>query len=70
MGGSTDIGNVTTVAEFNIYADPEVADVVFRSGAQITICGLNVTRQLMTTDDVIERLRTFRTRVSTFSVNV
>ena len=70
MGGSTDVGNVTTVAEFNIYADPEAADVVFRSGAQITMCGLNVTRQIMTTDYVIERLRTCGSRAAIFSVKV
>ena len=31
MGGSIGEGNTTVSAEFNIYADPEAADVVFRS---------------------------------------
>lgn len=46
MGGSTDVGNVTATAEFNIYADPEAAAVVFGSGMQITMAGLNLTRQV------------------------
>jgi len=31
MGGSEFLGNVTRVAEFNIYADPEAASVVFET---------------------------------------
>jgi len=46
MGGSTTYGNVSPVAEFNIYADPESAQIIFRSGCQIRICGLNVTRNV------------------------
>jgi len=46
MGGSTDRGNHTAAAEFNIYADPEAAAVVFGSGAHITMFGLNLTRQV------------------------
>lgn len=43
MGGSTDIGNATPAAEFNILADPEAAAIVFDSGVPITMVGLNVT---------------------------
>ena len=53
MGGSTKGGNVTAAAEFNIWADPEAADVVFRSGAEIRLCGLNLTHQLKTSDLVL-----------------
>ena len=45
MGGSIGEGNATTSAEFNVYADPEAADVVFRSGIPITMMGLDVTHQ-------------------------
>ncbi len=56
MGGSTSHGNVTAAAEFNIWADPEAADVVFRSGAQLRMCGLNLTRQVLTSPDWLSRL--------------
>ncbi|MEM8766356.1 MAG: nucleoside hydrolase [Pseudomonadota bacterium] len=48
MGGSTGGGNVTATAEFNIWADPEAGDIVFRSGAPIRLAGLNLTHQLKT----------------------
>lgn len=57
MGGSTSGGNVTAAAEFNIWADPEAADIVFRSGAEIRLCGLNLTHQFKTSDELLGRLR-------------
>jgi purine nucleosidase len=56
MGGSTDVGNVEPLAEFNIHVDPEAADVVFSSGVPVTMCGLNVTHQALATEAVLERL--------------
>ncbi|MBT68570.1 MAG: nucleoside hydrolase [Acidimicrobiales bacterium] len=47
MGGGAGIGNVTSAAEFNIFADPEAADLVFRSGAQLNMLGLNLTHQVL-----------------------
>jgi inosine-uridine nucleoside N-ribohydrolase len=47
MGGSIGEGNTTVSAEFNIYADPEAADIVFRSGVPITMLGLDVTHQAL-----------------------
>jgi inosine-uridine nucleoside N-ribohydrolase len=47
MGGSIGEGNTTVSAEFNIYADPEAADVVFRAGIPITMIGLDVTHQAL-----------------------
>ena len=61
MGGSTDVGNVEPLAEFNIHVDPEAADVVFSSGLPVTMCGLNVTHQALATEAVLERLRGLRT---------
>ena len=57
MGGSTAGGNVTAAAEFNIYADPEAAARVFASGADIIMCGLNLTHQVQTSDAVVAELR-------------
>ena len=54
MGGSTGKGNITEEAEFNILVDPEAADICFRSGVPLRMLGLNVTRQILVTDKVIE----------------
>ena len=45
MGGAIELGNTTPSAEFNIWVDPEAADVVFSSGLDITMVGLDVTHQ-------------------------
>ena len=45
MGGSTERGNTTPAAEFNIWVDPESAAVVFESGLPLTMIGLNLTHQ-------------------------
>ena len=57
MGGAVAGGNVTPVAEYNIYADPEAADVVFRSGAPITMIGLDVTHRALLGPRELGRLR-------------
>ena len=46
VGGSDSYGDVTPVAEKNIYADPESAQHVFLSGIPIIMFGLNITRNL------------------------
>lgn len=65
MGGSTDRGNATPAAEFNIWVDPEAADIVFRSGARLTMCGLNVTRQAYVDDETVARIRALGNRTGT-----
>ena len=57
MGGSTGVGNVEPLAEFNVHVDPEAAEVVFSSGLPVTMCGLNVTHQALATEAVLERVR-------------
>jgi len=58
MGGTVAVpGNVTPAAEFNIWMDPEAADIVFRSGAPITMVGLDVCHQTSFDRDRAARLR-------------
>ncbi|MCF0112259.1 MAG: nucleoside hydrolase [Erysipelotrichaceae bacterium] len=56
MGGSCGLGNSTPSAEFNIYADPEAAHVVFHSGVDIVMMGLDLTLQAETTGEIVERM--------------
>ncbi|WP_086429464.1 ribonucleoside hydrolase RihC [Staphylococcus cornubiensis] len=44
MGGSAGPGNITPAAEFNVYADPESAHIVFQSGLPIVMAGLDIAR--------------------------
>jgi purine nucleosidase len=57
MGGSTDRGNHTPAAEFNIAADPEAADVVFSSGLPLRMFGLNVCRQVLLAREHVDAVR-------------
>jgi purine nucleosidase len=67
MGGAFDhVGNVTPVAEFNIWADPEAAAEVFAAWAAASdtqgqqplpiVCGLNLTQKVAMTPNILARL--------------
>ena len=64
MGGSTERGNWTPYAEFNIWADPEAADVVLRSGLPLIMSGLNVTHQALATPEVLDRISALGTNLA------
>jgi inosine-uridine nucleoside N-ribohydrolase len=57
MGGAIAEGNFTPAAEFNIWCDPEAAAIVFESGLDVTMIGLDVTHQALLGGSVEERLR-------------
>lgn len=56
MGGSLGSGNITPAAEFNIYVDPHAAKVVVDAGLPLTMIGLDVTHQVVTTPDRLAAL--------------
>ncbi len=64
MGGAYfEVGNITPAAEFNIYVDPEAADIVFRAGVPLVVMPLDVTHKALTTRPRIEAFRALGTRV-------
>jgi inosine-uridine nucleoside N-ribohydrolase len=52
MGGGT-FGNRTSTGEFNVWADPEAAAIVFGYGGRLVMAGLDVTHQFQATPDRI-----------------
>ncbi len=64
MGGAYfEVGNITPAAEFNIYVDPEAADIVFKSGIPITVMPLDVTHKALTTAPRVAAFRNLQTEV-------
>jgi len=64
MGGGAETGNWSPAAEFNIFVDPQAADMVFKSGIPITMCGLDVTHRAQIMNEDIERIRAIENPVS------
>jgi inosine-uridine nucleoside N-ribohydrolase len=57
MGGAIGEGNRTPAAEFNIWADPEAAERVFKERLDTTMVGLDVTHRALIKDEHTERMR-------------
>ncbi|HEX7094686.1 MAG TPA: nucleoside hydrolase [Acidimicrobiales bacterium] len=66
MGGAAATGNVTAVAEFNIWADPEAAAIVFGSGITVRMVPLDLTLQVRMTEHHVATLRDAATPTSSF----
>ncbi len=64
MGGAYfEVGNVTPAAEFNIYVDPEAAEIVFGSGVELIVMPLDVTHKALVTRPRVEAFRGLGTTV-------
>jgi len=58
MGGAYfEVGNITAAAEFNIYVDPEAADIVFKSSVPLVVMPLDVTHKVLTTAPRVDAFR-------------
>lgn len=56
-GGFFEGGNITPAAEFNIYVDPDAADIVFKSGIPIVMMPLDVTHRVLTHKVRVEKIK-------------
>jgi inosine-uridine nucleoside N-ribohydrolase len=64
MGGGT-FGNRTPMAEFNVWADPEAAAIVFGAGVELRMAGLDVTHQFVVDPARIDEVRAIGGRLAT-----
>ncbi|MGF1520694.1 MAG: nucleoside hydrolase [Leptolyngbyaceae cyanobacterium] len=69
MGGGITHGNITPFAEFNMYVDPHAAHVVFEAGIPVTMIGLDVTHQVLTTPERLAAIRAIGSPVSQVAVD-
>jgi inosine-uridine nucleoside N-ribohydrolase len=70
MGGTVTEGNVTAVAEANIYGDPEAAQVVFNAGWPLTMVGLDVTNKTVFNKSHLDELKKTHGTVNDFAAQV
>lgn len=70
MGGSIGVGNITPAAEFNIAADAEAAQICFTAERPITMIGLDVTRKVLCTPAVVDRMAKADNRASRLFVDL
>ncbi len=71
MGGAYfEVGNITPTAEFNVYVDPEAADVVLRSGVPVTMLPLDVTHGAIATPERLAAFRALGNRAGTVVANM
>ena len=67
MGGAIlEHGNITPLAEFNIYVDPHAAHIVFHSGIPITLIPLDVTHKCLLKQEHVDRLMNIDSPISRF----
>jgi purine nucleosidase len=72
MGAAADhIGNVTPVAEFNMWVDPEAVDVVLQSGMNLEFVGWDISRKFaVITQAESAMLRAMDTPFATFTIDI
>lgn len=71
MGGSVAAGgNITMAAEFNIYADAHAAQAVFKSGLNIVMFGLDVTKKVLVSNEDLKALKDMHNKVADFGFEI
>jgi purine nucleosidase len=72
MGAVADhVGNVTPVAEYNMWADPHAVDAVLRSGLRLEFVGWDISRHYAVVDnELAAELRGIGTKRAEFCVDI
>lgn len=70
MGGAAIGGNMNTSAEFNIWADPEAARMVFAAGVPLTMVGLDVTEKAVLNEDDAAKMRALGNPAGNFIADI
>ncbi|MGY2258062.1 nucleoside hydrolase [Pseudomonas sp. SDO55104_S430] len=71
MGGAHfNGGNITPVAEFNLFADPQAAEVVLKSGVKLTYLSLDVTHKILTSDARLNKIAALNNHASKLVVDI
>ena len=72
MGAVADhVGNITPVAEYNMWADPHAVDVVLRSGLQLEFVGWDISRHYTVIDsELAAELRAIGTKRAEFCIDI
>lgn len=71
MGGAYfEVGNITPAAEFNIFVDPEAAEIVLNSGVPLVVMPLDVTHKVLATKDRVAALRALDSKVGVFTAEM
>lgn len=63
----SEVGNITPTAEFNVYVDPHAADIVFSSGIPLVVLPLDITHQMTTTPERLDRMERLGNRAGAVS---
>ncbi len=65
MGGAYfEVGNITPAAEFNIYVDPEAAEIVLKSGIPVVLAPLDLTHKVLVTKERFNRIEAVGNKAS------
>jgi len=71
MGGAhLNGGNITPLAEFNLFADPQAAEVVLKSGVKLTYLSLDVTHRMLTSDARLGKIAALNNNASKLVVDI